>query len=292
MRQAPSVTPRSGHERCPRADHVVDALIAARLVDPSARQDSIGVVAGVLGARDVTWGTGEPTATQPAAAGRGRRLPRRRARARGRRALPGRSSGVISASARGSRCSPWSPLSCSSRGSSPRGFRPARRAARPTPKTYAAGWPGALLTGAALGCRLPGRPRARRARGLRPSPGSTGRPWPVPSSVCWSRRSATGSLRPPSGWSEPSAGAVDGDDDRRSRLSTGTRGTRSASSLFLLGAVWLGLTEMRLLPRVDRGAVARCDGRPRGRPGAGAGRDPLLARLPADAWPVRGASAG
>ena len=33
----------------PTADHVVDALIAARLVDPGVRQDSIGVVAGVLG---------------------------------------------------------------------------------------------------------------------------------------------------------------------------------------------------------------------------------------------------
>lgn len=34
----------------PTADRVVDALIAARLVEPGARQDSIGVVAGVLGA--------------------------------------------------------------------------------------------------------------------------------------------------------------------------------------------------------------------------------------------------
>ncbi len=30
------------------ADHVVDALIAARLVDPGTRQDSIAVVGGVL----------------------------------------------------------------------------------------------------------------------------------------------------------------------------------------------------------------------------------------------------
>ncbi len=46
----------------PLADHVVDALIAERLVDPAARQDSIGVVAGVLGSGARSpGGTGEPT---------------------------------------------------------------------------------------------------------------------------------------------------------------------------------------------------------------------------------------
>jgi len=41
----------------PVADHVVDALIAASLVDPALRQDSIGVVAGVLRAPEELPGT-------------------------------------------------------------------------------------------------------------------------------------------------------------------------------------------------------------------------------------------
>ncbi len=46
----------------PLADHVVDALIAERLVDPAARQDSIGVVTGVLGSGERSPGlVGAPT---------------------------------------------------------------------------------------------------------------------------------------------------------------------------------------------------------------------------------------
>jgi hypothetical protein len=49
----------------PTAEHVVDALIAGRLLEPDARPDSIRVVAGVLG-----------TGSQPADGAGGRALPR------------------------------------------------------------------------------------------------------------------------------------------------------------------------------------------------------------------------
>lgn len=56
---AHAIGPRVRHDRSmnsPTADHVVDALIAARLVDPDARQDSIDVVSGALAGPDRSAG--------------------------------------------------------------------------------------------------------------------------------------------------------------------------------------------------------------------------------------------
>jgi hypothetical protein len=55
----------------PTADRVVDALIAARLVDPDVRRDSIGVVAGVLGSP----GRSSESSSQAVAAQDARTLP-------------------------------------------------------------------------------------------------------------------------------------------------------------------------------------------------------------------------
>ncbi len=59
---------RVSHDRLmntPTADRVVDALIAARLVDPGARQDSIAVVGGVLGASGDAPAEAEPARRLP-----------------------------------------------------------------------------------------------------------------------------------------------------------------------------------------------------------------------------------
>ncbi len=56
----------------PTADHVVDALITAELVDPAVREDSIGVVAGVLRAAGPSAGPSAP----PSVDRTGRSLPR------------------------------------------------------------------------------------------------------------------------------------------------------------------------------------------------------------------------
>ncbi len=62
-----SLTARTRHAQSmnPTADHVVDALIAARLVDPDHRQDSIGVVGGVLTAPSSVTTTDVPGRSLP-----------------------------------------------------------------------------------------------------------------------------------------------------------------------------------------------------------------------------------
>ena len=230
---------------------VVDALIAGRLVDPAAREDSHAVVAGVLDSRQRP-ARGERESRGAACPSSSRSSPTSAARSCSRpaRCSWSRSGATSGFGARVALLASSTAVLAGRRSRRAHGSRPAAPALRDAAHDVRRRLAGTLLTGAALARRLPRRPTCSTDWTTTAFPEVY---WPAVARR--SRRCARRGGRLPrradrrrpgrdasAGASTAAINVIDG-------VSTATRATRIGVALFLLGAVWLGLTELGCVPR-------------------------------------------